>query len=94
MHLPGYPLRSLSDPDVPDASAETEDDEESGKSGDLSSNSEGQRSPLKLSKAEGQTGEAMKEDQASYADDQQTPPSVTDKGLSPVMLMNFCFFLL
>ena len=32
---------TLSDPDVPDASAETEDDEEPGKPGDSSSDSEG-----------------------------------------------------
>ena len=38
--------RSLSDPDVPDASSETEDDEEPGMSGDSSSDSEGQRSPF------------------------------------------------
>ena len=41
-----------SDPDVPDASAETEDDEEPGKSGFSSSDSqaEGKQSPLKSSK--------------------------------------------
>ena len=43
---------TLSDPDVPDASAETEDDEEPGKCGFLSSDSqaEGKQSPLKSSK--------------------------------------------
>ena len=60
--------------------AETEYDEEPGKSGDSSSDSEGQQSQLKSSKAEGLTGEAMEEDSASDADDQQTPPSVTAKG--------------
>ena len=83
-----------SDPDVPDASAETEDDEEPGKSGDSSSDSDGQPSPLKSSKADGQTGEAMEEDSASDADDQQKPPSVTAKGQAPGMLMYFCLFLL
>ena len=39
--------------------------------------SQGQQSPLKLSKAEGQHGEATEEDSVSDADDQQTPPSVT-----------------
>ena len=53
---------TLSDPDVPDASAETEDDEEPGKSRDSSSDSDGKPSPLKLSKANGQTGEATEED--------------------------------
>ena len=47
-----------------------------GKSGD----SEGQQSPLKSSKAEGQTGEATEEDSDSDADDQQKHPSVTAKG--------------
>ena len=40
---------TLSDPDVPDAGTEIEDDEEPGKSGDVSSDSEGQvgqQSPL------------------------------------------------
>ena len=37
---------TLSDPDVLDASAETEDDEEPGKSGGSSSDSEGQQSPF------------------------------------------------
>ena len=69
---------TLSDPDVPDGSAETEDDEEPGKSRDSSSNSEGQQSPLKSSKAKGQTGEATEEDLASYSDDQQIPSSVTE----------------
>ena len=64
---------TLSDPDVPDASAETEDDEEPGKSGDSSSNSHGQPSPLKSSKADGQTGEATEEDSASDAEDQHIP---------------------
>ena len=58
---------TLSDPDVSDASAETEDDEEPGKSGDSLSDSEGQQSPFKSPKAEGQTGEATQEDQASDA---------------------------
>ena len=73
---------TLSDSDVPDASAETEDVEEPGKSGDSSSDSEGQQSPLKSLKAEGQTGEATEEDSASdaQADDQQKPPSLTAKG--------------
>ena len=71
---------TLSDPDFPDAGAETEYDEEPGKSEDSSSDSGGQQSPLKSSKAEGLTGEAMEEDSASDADDQQTPPSVTAKG--------------
>ena len=84
---------TLSDPDVPDASAETEDDEEPGKSGDSSSDSDGKPSPLKSSKGDGQTGEAM-EDLASDADDQQKPPSVTAKGQAPGMLMYFCLFLL
>ena len=61
---------TLSDPDVPDASAETEDDEEPGKSGDSSSDSDGKPSPLKSSKGDGQTGEAMEEDSASDADHQ------------------------
>ena len=38
----------LSDPDVPDAGMEAEDDEEPAKSWDLSSYSEGQPSPLKI----------------------------------------------
>ena len=74
---------TLSDPDVPDGSAETEDDEEPGMSGNLSSDSDCQQSPLKLpwlSKAKVPTGEATEEDSASNADDQQTPPSVTAKG--------------
>ena len=50
---------TLSDPDVIDAGAETKEDEEPGKSGDLSSDSDGEPSPLKLLKAYGQTGEAM-----------------------------------
>ena len=85
---------TLSDPDAPDASAETEDDEEPGKSGDSSSNSDGQPSPFKLksSKADGQTGEATEEDSASYADDQQKPPSVTAKGQAPGMFMCFLYF--
>ena len=90
---------TLSDPDVPDASAETEDDEEPGKSGDSSSDFEAQQSPLKSLKAEGQAGEATEEDlasyaadSASYAADQQTPPSVTAKGLSQGMLCTFVFF--
>ena len=65
---------TLSDPDVPDAGAEIEDDVEPGKSGDSASDSEGQQSPLKSLNAEGQTGEATEEDSASDADDQQTPP--------------------
>ena len=85
---------TLSDPDVPDASAETEDDEEPGKSGDSSSDSDGKLSPLKSSKANGQTGEAMpvEEDSTSDADDQQKPPSVTAKGQAAGMLMYFCLF--
>ena len=47
---------------------------------------------LQLSKAEGQTGEAMEEASASYADDQHIPPSVTAEGLG--MLKYFCLFLL
>ena len=83
-----------SDPDVPDASAETEDDEEPGKSGVSWSYSEGKQSPLKLLKTEEQTGDATEEDSASDADDQQTPPSVTAKGQAPGMLMYVCHFLL
>ena len=49
---------TLSDPDIPDAGAETEDDEEPAKFVDSSSHSEGQQSPLKSSKAEGQAGVA------------------------------------
>ena len=75
---------TLFDPDVPGASAETGDDVEPGKSGDSSSDSEGQQleSPLKSLKAEGQTGQATEEDSASdaQADDQQQPPSLTAKG--------------
>ena len=85
---------TLSDPDVPDAGAETKDDEEPGKSGDSSSDSDGEQSPLKSSKANEQTGEAMEEDSASDAEDQQKPPSVTAKGHAPGMLMYFCLFLL
>ena len=43
---------SLSDSGIPDAGAETADDEEPGKSGDSSSDSGGRQSPLKSSKAE------------------------------------------
>ena len=68
---------TLSDPDVPDGSAETDDDEEPGKSWDSSFDSDGQQSPLKSSKAEGQHGEATEEDSDSYEDDQQTPPNRT-----------------
>ena len=71
---------TLSDPDVHDTSAETEDDDEPGKSGDSSSDSEGQQSPLKSSKAEGQTRGATEEDSASDADEQQAPSSKTAKG--------------
>ena len=49
---------------------------------------------LKSSKADGQTGEAMEDDSASDVDDQQKPPTVTDKGQAPGMLMYFCLFLL
>ena len=49
---------TLCDPDFPGAGAETKDDQEHAKSGDSSSNDdsnpEGQQSPLKSSKAEGQ----------------------------------------
>ena len=83
---------TLSDPDFPDASVETEDDEEPGKSGDSSTDSDGKPSPLKSSKADGQTGEAMEEDSASDADDQQKPPSVTAKGQAPGMFMYFWYF--
>ena len=46
---------TFSGPDVPDAGAEAEDDEEPTKSGDSSSDSEVQQSPLNSSKAEGQS---------------------------------------
>ena len=57
---------TLSDPDVPDAGAEAEGDKELARSWDLSSDSEGQHSPLKSKslKDKGQTGEAMEEDLA------------------------------
>ena len=93
----------LSDPGVPDAGTEAEDDEEPAKSGDSSSDSEGQssysegqpwQSPLKSSKAKGQTGKATEEFSASDADDQQTPASVTAKRQAPGILMYFCLFLL
>ena len=71
---------TLPDPDAPDAGAENEDDEEPAKSGDSSSDSEGQQSPLKSSKAAGQPEAATEEDQASDSDDQQTPASVTAEG--------------
>ena len=66
-----------SDPVVPDASVETEDDEEPGKSWNSSSNYGGKQSLLKSLKTEEQTGEATEEESASDADhdDQQTPTS-------------------
>ena len=62
---------TLSDPDIIDAGAETKDDKKPGKSRDSSSDSDGEPSPLKSSKAHGQTGEAMEEDLDFDADDQQ-----------------------
>ena len=59
---------------------------------DLSSDSDGKPSPLKSSKGNGQTGEATEKDLASYADDQQKPPSVTAQGQAPGMFMYFGIF--
>ena len=72
---------TLSDPDVPDASAEAEHDEEPGKSRHSSFDSEGQQSPLKSSKAKGQR----------RGHEEDSPPPGTAKGQAPGV---FCLFLL
>ena len=65
---------TLYDQDVPDAGAETKDNEESG---DSSCYSEGEDPPSESSRAEGQPRAAMQEDLASNCAEQQAPPQST-----------------